>query len=71
MTVPFKEERMKRLALALCGLMLIVGATADAEIPYVVGDPIADFTLNDAYGTPVSLYDFENTVILLNFWTDT
>lgn len=62
---------MKPVALALCVLMLTVVATADAEIPYIVGDPIADFTLNDAYGTPVSLYEFENTVILLNFWTDT
>jgi cytochrome oxidase Cu insertion factor (SCO1/SenC/PrrC family) len=62
---------MKPVALALCVLMLTVVATADAAIPYVVGDPIADFTLNDAYGTPVSLSDFENTVILLNFWTDT
>jgi cytochrome oxidase Cu insertion factor (SCO1/SenC/PrrC family) len=62
---------MKPLALALCGLMLIVGATADAAVPYIIGDHIADFTLNDAYGTPVSLYDFENMVIMVNFWTDT
>lgn len=62
---------MRPVVLALCGLMLIVGAAADAEAAYIVGDSIADFTLNDAYGTPVSLYDFENTVILLNFWTDT
>ena len=62
---------MKPVALALCALMLIVVATADAAVPYIVGDRIADFTLNDAYGTPVSLYDFENMVILLNFWTDT
>lgn len=62
---------MKRVALAVCALLLTVVATADAEIPYVVGDSIADFTLNDAYGTPVSLYDFQDMVILLNFWTPT
>jgi cytochrome oxidase Cu insertion factor (SCO1/SenC/PrrC family) len=62
---------MKPVALALCALMFTVVATADAAVPYVVGDPIADFTLNDAYGTPVSLYDFENMVIMVNFWTDT
>ena len=62
---------MKRVALAVCALMLIVVATADAEVPYIVGDSIADFTLNDAYGTPVSLYDFQDMVILLNFWTPT
>ena len=62
---------MKSVTLALSALLLSVVATADAEIPYVVGDPIADFTLNDAYGTPVSLYDYQDKVILLNFWTPT
>ena len=61
---------MKQVVLALCALMLSVVGVADAEVPYVVGDPIADFTLNDAYGTPVSLYDYQNTVILLDFWAD-
>jgi peroxiredoxin len=51
-------------------LMLGVAGAARAEIPYVVGDTIADFTLYDAYGTPVSLYDYQNTVILLDFWAD-
>ncbi len=60
---------MKRIALAACALMLTVAASAEAA--YIVGDTIADFTLNDAYGTPVSLYDYQNTVILLNFWTNT
>ena len=62
---------MKRVALAVCALLLTVVATADAEIPYVVGDTIADFTLNDAYGTPVSLYDSDGMVIWLVFWTNT
>jgi peroxiredoxin len=51
--------------------MLTVVATADAEIPYIVGDTVADFTLNDAYGTPVSLYDSDGLVIWLVFWTNT
>ena len=71
MVVFVKEEGMKPVALALCVLVLIIVPAADAEIPYVVGDTIADFTLNDAYGTPVSLYDSDGMVILLNFWTDT
>lgn len=62
---------MRPAALALCGMMLIVMAAADAEAAYIVGDPIADFTLNDAYGTPVSLYDSEDMVVFLTFWTDT
>ena len=62
---------MRLKALALCALMLTVVATAGAEIPYIVGDPIADFTLYDAYGTPISLSDYENMVVWLDVWTDT
>jgi peroxiredoxin len=51
--------------------MLIVVAAADIEAAYIVGDTIADFTLNDAYGTPVSLYDSDGLVIWLVFWTNT
>ncbi len=51
--------------------MLTVMAVAETAAAYIVGDPIADFTLNDAYGTPVSLYDSEGMVIWLVFWTDT
>lgn len=62
---------MRPVVLALCGLMLIVMAAADVEAAYIVGDSIADFTLNDAYGTPVSLYEFDGMVVWLVFWTDT
>ena len=63
---------MKPGTLALCALMLMLGVagTARAEIPYVIGDTIADFTLYDAYGTPVSLYDYQGMVIWLDFWAD-
>jgi hypothetical protein len=66
-----KEEVMRYSAVALCGLLLAGLAAVPAEAAYQVGDPIANFTLNDAYGNPVSLYDFQDTVILLNFWQDT
>jgi hypothetical protein len=62
---------MRRFIIALCALMLTLVAVAESEAAYQVGDLIADFTLNDAYGTPVSLSDFADTVILLNFWSDT
>ena len=61
---------MRPSIVTCCVLMLIIFAAAHAEAAYVVGDPIADFTLNDAYGTPVSLFDFEDTVIFLAFWAD-
>lgn len=71
MSVFIKEEGMKSIVLALCVVMLTLVPMADAAVPYVVGDTVADFTLNDAYGAPVSLSDFEGTVIWVEFWTDT
>ena len=61
---------MRSIVLVLCGLMLTVLAAAPAEAAYEVGDPIADFTLNDADGTPVSLSDYEGKVVWLVFWGD-
>ena len=61
---------MKSFVLALCGLMVTVLAAAPAEAAYEVGDPVADFTLNDADGTPVSLSDYEDMVVWLVFWGD-
>ncbi|RLB37508.1 MAG: hypothetical protein DRH30_13085 [Deltaproteobacteria bacterium] len=62
---------MRSIVLVLCGLMLTVLAAAPAEAAYEVGDPVSDFTLNDADGTPVSLSDYEDMVVWLVFWTDT
>jgi hypothetical protein len=53
----FKEEEMRVFVFALCGLMVAMLAAAPAEAAYEVGDPVADFTLNDADGVPVSLSD--------------
>jgi len=60
--------KAKRIALWIVVLTLLVAAHAQAQ--YGVGDPVDDFTLNDASGTPVSLSDFEGMVVLLNFWAD-
>ena len=35
---------------------------------YELGDTVEDFTLPDLDGNPVSLYDFQGDVILLNFF---
>jgi len=60
---------MKRVAVAVSLMMLAIVGAAHAQ--YQVGDPIADFTLNDADGVPVSLFNYDNHVIWLVFWTDT
>ena len=63
-----KEEAMRISALALCGLMAAVLAAAPAQAQYQVGDTVADFTLNDSTGTPVSLFDYTNRVVWLDLW---
>jgi len=53
------------LFIMLVGLMTAVSGRA----VYEVGDTVLDFTLNDAYGTPVSLYDYQGMGIIIVFWT--
>ena len=36
---------------------------------YEIGDVVGDFTLPSCESGDVSLYDYTNKVILLNFWT--
>ena len=59
---------MRSSVFVLCGLLLAVLAAAPAAAAYQVGDAVADFTLNDAYGTPVSLFDYQGKVVWLVFW---
>ncbi len=59
---------MRISALALCGLMAAVLVAAPAQAQYQVGDTVADFTLNDSNGTPVSLFDYKNRVVWLDLW---
>ena len=39
--------------------------------PLETGTTAPDFTLPDIDGNPVSLSDFEDQVVLLNFWSPT
>ena len=57
---------MKYLGLTL-GLLVLLGGAAQAV--YQVGDHVDDFTLTDAFGNQVSLYDYANQVIFIDFWT--
>jgi peroxiredoxin len=53
-------------------VMLLVTITAPATFAaYQVGDTVSDFTLNDSYGNPVSLSDFEGMAVMFNFWQST
>ncbi len=51
-------------------LSLMVGmmAVPSAQAVYVVGDNVADFTLPDHTGNMVSLYDYQDRIVLNAFW---
>ena len=62
---------MKRLN-ELINIVVLTGALLGAvsiTAAYSVGDTVADFTLPDADGHPVSLSDFAGSVVMINFWT--
>jgi hypothetical protein len=61
---------MKRIVLA--GILLtMVFAASTAFGRYLVGDHVSDFTLTDADGNIVNLYDYQSLVIFINIWQST
>jgi len=48
--------------------LLVLSVAGPAIAEYHVGDPVADFTLPNAYGTNVSLYDYQDRIVVLAFW---
>jgi cytochrome oxidase Cu insertion factor (SCO1/SenC/PrrC family) len=65
---------MKRFIAVPMGLvllsMLLFGLVAvpPAMAVYRVGDHVNDFTLPDTHGNMVSLYDYQDRIVLLAFW---
>jgi hypothetical protein len=53
----------------ILALSALFAGIASAE--YQVGDHVADFTLTNAFGQQVSLYDYAGMTIMLTFWTST
>ncbi len=57
---------MRKLLGLLLVVLLLIPFTAMAE--YQVGEHVEDFTLPNAYGIDVSLYDFSDRVVVIPFW---
>lgn len=53
----------------LVAMLLLPLFMAPAYAAYQVGDRVAEFELNDAYGNLVKFSDFAGRVVVLNFWT--
>ena len=55
----------------LCGFVMlgaVLALATPAVAAYQLGDTIDDFTLNDLNGNPVSLSDFADDIIVINFF---
>lgn len=61
---------MKAL-IPLLALICLLAAPVFSQEPYAIGDTVADFTLLDSQGNPVSLSDFSNRILFLVFWDPT
>lgn len=57
---------MKRAVFLAVAALIVTAGYASAV--YQVGDTITDFTLYDADGHAVSLYDYYGKVVFINFW---
>ena len=59
---------MKYKSLFVLALLVAALVNLPASAALKVGDTAPDFTLLDADGNSVSLYDFYGKIIWLNFW---
>jgi len=59
---------LRTLTIAVVVLVLIVSMTGPASALYQVGDHVNDFTLPNAYGQQISLYDYQDCVVMMPFW---
>ena len=59
---------LRTIFIATVIFLLFLFMVAPAGAVYLVGDHVNDFTLPDAYGNQVSLYDYQDRIVALAFW---
>ena len=60
--------RMRTMLFAAVIFLLILGAAGPASALYQIGDHVDNFTLPNASGQQVSLYDYQDCIIVMPFW---
>jgi len=59
----------KRIPIVVTLICLLgLGLAGPASALYLVGDHVNDFTLPNAYGNNVSLYNYQDRIVVLAFW---
>ena len=59
---------LRTIFIAAVIFLLFLFMVAPAGAVYLVGDHVNDFTLPDAYGNQISLYDYQDRIVALVFW---
>ena len=57
------------LIVGLIVALLTLGGITNSHAEYVVGDTVGDFTLLNWNEQPISLYEQEGKIVLLEFWS--
>lgn len=55
-------------AITSVALLVFAGGSTGTAAAYQLGDTVNDFTLNDLAGIPVSLSDYPDDIVLINFF---
>jgi cytochrome oxidase Cu insertion factor (SCO1/SenC/PrrC family) len=62
----------KRIPIVITLILLLgLGLSGPVIAAYNVGDHVSNFTLPNAYGNNVSLYDYQDRIVALTFWFST
>jgi len=59
---------LRTLSIPAVVFALIVSMTGPASAVYQVGDHVNNFTLPNAYGQQISLYDYQDCIVMMPFW---
>ena len=62
---------LRTMSLAAMIVLLCLAIAGPVHALYQIGDHVANFTLPNANGQNISLYDYQDRIVLMPFWFST
>lgn len=59
---------LRTMSMAAMIVLLCLAIAGPVNAVYTVGQHVADFTLPNASGQNISLYDYQDRIVVLPFW---
>jgi hypothetical protein len=59
---------VRNLFVAAVIFLMILSVAGPVVAEYHVGDHVDDFTLPNAYGQQISLYSYQDRIVMMPFW---